>query len=306
MNSVLLFTIITLSTMGLIAAIILYFVAQKFKVYEDPRIDEVEDVLPSANCGGCGFPGCRNFAEALVKAESFDDLYCPVGGNEVMAQAAGILGKEAVEADPKVAVVRCSGSFEKRPRTNLYDGASNCTIVHNLYTGDTDCPFGCVGLGECVDACDFEAMYMDDKTGLPVIIDDKCVACGACVEACPRDIIELRKRNKKDRKIFVSCINEDKGGIAKKYCSVACTGCTKCFKICPFEAITMGTNLAFIDSEKCKLCRKCVAECPTNAIHEINFPPRRVKEEPKESVTGGETKTSSVIKKEISTKKSEE
>lgn len=172
MNSVLLFTIITLSTMGLIAAVILYFVAQKFKVYEDPRIDEVEDVLPSANCGGCGFPGCRNFAEALVKADSFDDLYCPVGGNEVMAQAAGILGKEAVEADPKVAVVRCSGSFESRPRTNLYDGASNCTIVHNLYTGDTDCPFGCVGLGECVDACDFDAMYMDEKTGLPVIIDE--------------------------------------------------------------------------------------------------------------------------------------
>jgi len=306
MNSVLLFTIITLSTMGLIAALILYFVAQKFKVYEDPRIDEVEDILPSANCGGCGFPGCRNFAEALVKADSFDDLYCPVGGNEVMAQAAGILGKEAVEADPKVAVLRCAGSFENRPRTNLYDGASNCTIVHNLYTGDTDCPFGCFGLGECVDACDFEAMYMDEKTGLPVIIDDKCVACGACVEACPRDIIELRKRNKKDRKIFVSCINEDKGGIAKKYCSVACTGCTKCFKICPFEAITMGTNLAFIDSEKCKLCRKCVVECPTNAIHEINFPPRRVKEEPKETVAGGETASSSGTKEEIPTKKSEE
>ncbi len=306
MNSVLLFTIITLSTMGLIAAVILYFVAQKFKVYEDPRIDEVEDVLPSANCGGCGFPGCRNFAEALVKADSFDDLYCPVGGNEVMAQAAGILGKEAVETDPKVAVVRCSGSFESRPRTNLYDGASNCTIVHNLYTGDTDCPFGCVGLGECVDACDFDAMYMDEKTGLPVIIDEKCVACGACVEACPRDIIELRKRNKKDRKIFVSCINEDKGGIAKKYCSVACTGCTKCFKICPFEAITMGTNLAFIDSEKCKLCRKCVAECPTNAIHEINFPPPRVKEEPKDTVDEGVVKDSSGKKEEISTKKSEE
>lgn len=132
------------------------------------------------------------------------------------------------------------------------------------------------------------------------------MACGACVEACPRDIIELRKRNKKDRKIFVSCINEDKGGIAKKYCSVACTGCTKCFKICPFEAITMGTNLAFIDSEKCKLCRKCVAECPTNAIHEINFPPPRVKEEPKDTVDEGVVKDSSGKKEEISTKKSEE
>ncbi len=279
MNSVLLFTIITLSVLGVAAALILYFVAQKFKVYEDPRIDEVEGVMPGANCGGCGFPGCRNFAEALVKADSFDDLFCPVGGNETMATAAGILGKEAVEADPLVAVVRCSGSFENRPRTNHYDGAKNCTIIHNLYTGDTDCPYGCLEHGECVDACDFDAMYMDETTGLPVILDDKCVACGACVEACPRDIIELRKRNKKDRKIFVSCINEDKGGLAKKYCSVACTGCTKCFKVCPFEAITMGNNLAFIDSEKCRLCRKCVPECPTNAIHEIHFPPRKVKEE---------------------------
>ncbi|MDX2442329.1 MAG: Fe-S cluster domain-containing protein [Bacteroidales bacterium] len=306
MNSVLLFTIITLSTMGLVAAVILYFVAQKFKVFEDPRIDEVEDVLPSANCGGCGFPGCRNFAEALVKADSFDDLYCPVGGNEVMAQAASILGKEAVEADPKVAVVRCSGSFENRPRTNLYDGAANCTVVHNLYTGDTDCPYGCLGLGECVDACDFEAMYMDEKTGLPVIIDDKCVACGACVEACPRNIIELRKKNKKDRKIFVSCINEDKGGVAKKYCSVACTGCTKCFKVCPFEAITMGNNLAFIDGDKCKLCRKCVVECPTNAIHELNFPPRRVKEEPKTEIVKEESNSTLAKEEKISEKKTKE
>ena len=287
MNSVLLFTIISLSLLGFVAALILYFFAQKFKVYEDPRIDEVEDALPSANCGGCGFPGCRNFAEACVKAETFDDLHCPVGGNEVMTTVAGILGKEAGETDPLVAVIRCNGSFENRPRTNVYDGVQNCTVVHNLYTGDTDCPYGCLGHGECVDACNFEAMYMDEKTGLPVIIDENCVACGACVEACPRDIIELRKRNKKDRKIFVSCINEEKGGIAKKYCSVACTGCTKCFKVCPYDAITMGNNLAFIDSEKCKLCRKCVVVCPTDAIHEINFPPRRVKEEEKVKETEG-------------------
>ena len=204
-----------------------------------------------------------------------------------MATVAGILGKEAGEMDPLVAVVRCNGSFENRPRTNVYDGVQNCTIVHNLYTGDTDCPYGCLWHGECVDACNFEAMYMDEKTGLPVIIDENCVACGACVEACPRDIIELRKRNKKDRKIFVSCINEEKGGIAKQYCSVACTGCTKCFKVCPYDAITIENNLAFIDSEKCKLCRKCVVVCPTDAIHEINFPPRRVKEEEKVEETGG-------------------
>jgi len=124
---------------------------------------------------------------------------------------------------------------------------------------------------------------MDTVTELPVVVDDKCTACGACVDACPRDIIELRKKNKKDRKIFVSCINEEKGGVAKKNCSVACIGCSKCFKVCPFEAITMENNKAFIDSDKCKLCRKCVPECPTDAILEINFPPKKEKKEPAEA-----------------------
>jgi len=279
MSSTVLFTIISLSVLGLSAALILYFVARKFKVYEDPRIDEVEQSLPGANCGGCGFAGCRNFAEALVKAESFDGLNCPVGGNETMSKAAGILGKEPVEVEPRVAVVRCNGTPEHRPRTTLYDGAPDCTIANNLYVGETDCAYGCLGLGECVEACDFSAMYMNSETGLPVIIDDNCVACGACVKACPRDIIELRKKAKKDRKIYVSCINEEKGGPARKACRVACIGCSKCFNVCTFDAIIMENNLAFIDSDKCKFCRKCEPECPTEAILELNFPPRILKEE---------------------------
>ncbi|MFP4487733.1 MAG: Fe-S cluster domain-containing protein [Bacteroidales bacterium] len=285
MNSVVLITIITLSLLGITAALILYFVAQRFKVYEDPRIDEVEEALPAANCGGCGFAGCRNFAEALVKSESFEGLNCPVGGAEVMARVAEILGREAPESEPRVAVLRCNGTPEHRKRTSIYEGARNCTIAHNLYTGESDCPYGCLGLGECVDACDFDAMYMDEETGLPVIIDDNCVACGACVKACPRNIIELRKKAKKDRKIYVSCVNEDKGGPARKACRVACIGCGKCEKVCNYDAITIKNNLAFIDSDKCKFCRKCEPVCPTNAILELNFPPRkeqRIKETEKE------------------------
>lgn len=279
MSSTVLITIISLSLLGVIAALILYYVAQKFKVYEDPRIDEVEQALPGANCGGCGFAGCRNFAEALVKAESFEGLNCPVGGSDTMNNAASILGRTAPEVDPKVAVLRCHGTPEFRSRTSTYDGPHNCTIAHNLYGGETDCPYGCLGLGECVDACDFGAMYMDEVTGLPVIIDEKCVACGACVKACPRNIIELRKKAKKDRKIYVSCVNKDKGGPARKACKVACIGCGKCQKVCEFDAITIENNLAYIDSEKCKFCRKCEPECPTQAILEINFPPRKTKEE---------------------------
>ena len=279
MSSTVLLTIISLSALGLVAALILYLVAQKFKVFEDPRIDLVEEVLPGANCGGCGFPGCRNFAEALVKAETFDGLNCPVGGSDTMTSAAEILGKEAVEVVPRVAVIRCNGTPEFRPRTSSYDGATGCTIANNLYGGETDCTFGCLGLGECVDACDFEAMYMDKETGLPVVIDDNCVACGACVKACPRDIIELRKKMKKDRKIYVSCVNQDKGGPARKACKVACISCSKCFNVCEYEAIIIANNLAFIDSDKCKFCRKCEPECPTKSIHELNFPPRKPKVE---------------------------
>lgn len=279
MSNIVIYTVVSLSAIGTAAAVILYFVAQKFKVYEDPRIDKVEAELPAANCGGCGYPGCRNFAEALVKSESMDGLFCPVGGNEVMATVAGILGREAIEQAATVAVIRCNGTPEFRPRTNSYDGAKTCTIIHNLYTGESGCPHGCLGCGDCVVVCDFDAIHMNPVTGLPEVVDDKCTACGACVKACPRDIIELRKKYPKDRKIFISCINEEKGGVARKNCSVACIGCGKCVKVCPFDAITMENNLAFIHSDLCRLCRKCAPECPTNAILEINFPPKKLKTE---------------------------
>lgn len=281
--NVVLITIISLGALGSLSAIILYFVAQKFKVFEDPRIDQVEEALPAANCGGCGFPGCRAFAEALVKADDISDLNCPVGGAETMSAAAAILGKEVAAAAPMVAVVRCNGTCENRPKLTQYDGAGSCTIAASLYGGETGCSYGCYGLGECVDACNFNAMYMDEETGLPVIIEDNCVSCGACVTACPKNIIELRKKGPKSRRIFVSCVNQDKGAPAKKACSVACIGCGKCVKACPFEAITLENNLAYIDYEKCKLCRKCVDVCPTHAIHELNFPPKKPKVEKSEA-----------------------
>ena len=287
MSSTILITIICLSVIALVSAVILYFVAQKFKVFEDPRIDEIQAVLPAANCGGCGFAGCRNFAEALVKADTFEGLNCPVGGAAIMGDAAKILGKEAPVVEPQVAILLCNGTPEFRPRTSLYNGANDCRIAHNLYLGDTDCSYGCLGLDDCVRACMFDAMYMDRVTGLPVIVDDKCVACGACVKACPRNIIELRKKARKDRKIYVACSNCDKGGPARRACKVACIACSKCFKVCEFGAVTIEDNLAYIDAAKCTFCRKCSPECPTNSILEINFPPRKPKVEViTETVTG--------------------
>jgi electron transport complex protein RnfB len=279
MSSTVLLTIISLTFLGSFSAIILYFIAQKFKVFEDPGIDEVQAILPAANCGACGFAGCRNFAEALAKADTLDGLNCPVGGMATMSLAAQILGKEAVSADPMVAVLLCNGTHVNRPRTSKYDGPADCKISHSLYTGETDCPYGCVGLGDCVKACSFNAMYMDSQTELPVIIDDKCVACGLCVKACPRKILELRKKAKKDRKIYVACANKDKGGLARKACKVACIACNKCLNVCEFGAIRIENNLAYIDALKCTFCRKCVAVCPTASIIELNFPPPRIKTE---------------------------
>ncbi len=296
MNSVIIYAVVSLVAIGAAAAVILYFVAQKFKVVEDPKIDEVDEVLPGANCGGCGYAGCRAFAEALVKAGNMEGFNCPVGGAEVMAQAGDVLGLTAEAKDPEIAVVRCFGTRTNAPSKVLYDGPKSCAFAHSLSSGESGCQNGCLGLGDCVASCNFDAIYIDDTTGLP-IVKDNCVACGACVTACPRNIIELRPRGKKDRRIFVSCINVEKGAPAKKNCSVACIGCSKCFKVCKFDAITIKNNLAYIDGDKCKLCRKCVPECPTGAIHELNFPIRKEKPVVKQNRTA-EPKEVKIIKPE--------
>lgn len=277
MNTVVI-TIISLSVIGSFSGFILYLIAQRFKVFEDPRIDDVEAVLPGANCGGCGYPGCRGFAENCVKAETLDALFCPVGGNVGMGKVAEALGKVAVLKDPSVAVIRCSGSPEHRARTIRYDSAATCEIASGLVSGDTACSYGCLGLGDCVVACTFNAIFMNPVTLLPEVIDEKCTSCGACVKACPKTIIELRRKSKKDRKVFVSCVNQDKGAAAKKACSVACIACKACVKVCEFDAITIENFLAYIDPVKCTLCRKCVTACPTDSILEINFPARKATE----------------------------
>ncbi|MDO5016732.1 MAG: Fe-S cluster domain-containing protein [Porphyromonas sp.] len=272
-------TIIFLAIVGALAAVLLFLVSKKFHVEEDPRIGLVNEALPGANCGGCGYPGCSGFARACVEAETMDGLFCTVGGNDTMLKVADLLGRAAVQAEPKIAVVRCNGTCEARPRLNQFDGAKSCAIAAATYGGETGCSFGCYGLGDCTLVCGFDAIHMNPETGLPEVDEDKCTACGACVKACPKMIIELRKKGPKSRRIYVSCVNKDKGGVAKKACNNACIGCSKCFKECPFDAITMGNNLAYIDHNKCRLCRKCVTVCPTGAIHELNFPPRKPKTE---------------------------
>lgn len=272
MNTII-FTIATLAILGLLLAIVLYIVAQKFKVEEDPRIDTVESLMPGANCGGCGKAGCRAFAEAAVK-EGVGSLFCPVGGNAVMQKVAEALGQTVEEKAPQVAVLRCSGSCDKRKKTSVYEGISTCASVAALYGGETDCAFGCLGKGDCEASCQFGAIKVNPETGLPEVDEEKCTACGACVKACPKQLLELRNKGPKGRRIWVACRNKDKGAPARKACLAACIGCGKCAKECAFGAITVENNLAYIDFTKCRMCRKCVAACPTGAIHGVNFPPR--------------------------------
>ena len=274
MNPILI-TVITLTAIGLLVAAILFLVAKKFKVEEDARIDDVEALLPGANCGGCGSAGCRDFATKLVSLDDLGDVQCPVGGSETMNKIAALLGKTAVAQAPKVAVVKCNGSCEVRPKTSNYEGYPSCKVKASLYSGDTGCRFGCLGCGDCTLACKFDAIKMDPETGLPMVDESKCTGCGACSKACPKGIIEMRPKGPRGLKVVVRCSNTDKGAVARKACKAACIGCAKCQKACPHDAIVVDNNLAYIDPAKCKLCTKCVDECPTGAIHKLNFPVKK-------------------------------
>ena len=277
MNNTLIFTIVVISAIGSISAVVLYFVSQKFKVFEDPRIDEVEILLPSSNCGNCGYAGCRAFAEACIAADTLSQLNCPVGGNDTMKAVAHYLKMDAVSLSPKTAVLLCNGSCELRPKTSKYEGVLTCAAATAVYGGETGCQFGCLGFGDCAAVCQFDALHMNPVTGLPEVDDVKCNGCGACIEACPKILLELRKQMPKYRKIYVACRNKDKGKAATRACKVACTGCKECQQVCNFEAITVEHNLAYIDFQKCTFCRKCVSVCPSHAILEINFPARKTK-----------------------------
>ena len=276
MNLVVL-SVIILGGLGIVSAVLLFFTAKHFKVKENPKISEIEEILPGANCGGCGKSGCRAFAKACVEAKSLEGLRCPLSSDDVMKNVAKIVGLASVApAMPKVAVLHCNGTCDNRPRKSYYDGPTSCHIEHSLYLGARGCAYGCLGCGDCVSACNFGAMMMNKRTGIVEIDTEKCVGCGACVKVCPRNLIELRNKGPRGMRVYVACKNKDKGALAMKECSVSCIGCGKCFKECAHGAIVMEDNLAYIDYEKCKLCKKCVDVCPRGSIHAVNFPIKKV------------------------------
>ena len=268
MSSLILINIITLGGIALFAAIVLYFVSQKFKVEQNPLVEEIDAELPQVNCGACGKAGCFAFASACVSAseEEFKNLYCVVGGAPVMKKIADRLGYEAVEKEDTIAVLRCQGTCQNAPDKVEYTGISSCRIAHGISSGRSGCPNGCLRLGDCVRACPFHAIHIDGTTGIPVVDEDKCTSCATCVAICPRGLYEIRPKGGAEGRIYVACRNQQKGAIARRNCKSACIACQKCAKICP--DITIENNLSYIPSNISvqQYGEQLATSCPTGAI----------------------------------------
>ncbi len=277
MENLILNSVLSLGATGLISASILFIAAKKFKVHEDPRIDQIDEILPAANCGGCGFAGCRQFAEACTKADDLNELLCPVGGSDMMQAVGKILGLEVEAKEKQIAVLRCNGSKANAPAKVKYDGSMSCKSAHSLFAGESGCQYGCLGLGDCTVVCNFDALYVDQETGLPVVDTEKCTACGACVKACPRNLFELRPEGPNGQRVFVACMNKEKGAQARKNCKVACIGCMKCTKVTESTSVSVTNFLSYIDTnvDPIKDGAELVACCPTNAILGINIQPKK-------------------------------
>jgi RnfABCDGE-type electron transport complex B subunit len=245
---------------ALISASGLLVASKKFYVFEDPRIEQVNEMLPAANCGGCGFAGCQAFAEHLVTNED-TDANCPVASGEEMQSILAFLGREAEMAERIVASLMCNGTHDHSKLQMEYTGIEDCWAATLVTDSTKSCAFSCIGLSSCVRACNFDAMKIED--GIVVIDDEKCTGCGMCIPTCPKNILHMRPYAKNTT---VTCFNTDRGADARKACSVACIGCMKCEKVCEHDAIHVKDFLAKIDYQKCTNCGDCVEACPTNAI----------------------------------------
>ena len=264
------------SILGLVFAISLVAASKKFHVDENPKIEKISELLPGANCGACGYAGCAAYAKAII-AENAEISLCIPGGEDTLHKIASLLGRDAVSSARTTARLLCQGAKCGVKNKFIYTGSRDCASAHLLLGGPKDCSYGCLGFGDCMRVCPFAAITIDKK-GLVIISEEKCKACGNCVKACPKKIIEIipsviqAENKKKERKFFyVACRSFDKGGIARKKCSLACIGCMKCVQECKFDAIKVENNCAKIDYTKCTNCTKCFKICPTDSIISLNL-----------------------------------
>lgn len=254
--------ILILGGVGLVFGIFIALANKRLWVWEDPRIDIVTQMLPNANCGACGLPGCRAFAEQAV-AGTVTPAQCTVSGAIARDQIAGFLGVAAGEAVRNVARLLCAGGSDVSGYQAEYRGLPSCAAAAAVAGGGKGCAWGCLGLADCERACDFDAIHMSD-TGLPVVDIDKCTACGDCVTACPKMLFELRPEN---AGLLVQCRNLIGGDNALDECKVACTACGKCVQDAAPGLISVTSGVAVIAYEKIALAdARAVERCPTGAI----------------------------------------
>ncbi len=246
------------STLGVILAI----ANSKLKVFEDPRIDKVQDLLPGTNCGACSLPGCRLFAEMAVAGE-IQPSECRVGGPDTASNVADYLGVDAGEVDKEVSRLLCAGGSNVAIQTADYVGFPSCRAASAVAGGGKGCRYGCLGFGDCQVVCDFDAIIMS-PTKLPIISAEKCTSCGDCVEICPKDILELRPIK---QHLLVQCKSELEGDEILALCKVACTACGKCVADAPQGLLKMKKNLPVINDELLHLQdADALKRCPTDAI----------------------------------------
>ncbi len=251
-----------MALLGIVLASALAVANKWLFVFEDPRIDQVEDLLPHANCGACGTPGCRPFAEKLVKGE-VDPGLCTVNSKDQNQVIAGFLGVEMGKHERRVARLACAGGTHVAYIRASYAGLKSCRAAALVSGGGKGCSWGCLGVGDCADVCDFDAIVMDEH-GLPQVIDDACTACGDCVEVCPKDLFSIHPVS---HRLWVACKNQAMGEEAEAQCEVICTACGRCAADSPEGLIEMENNLAVVDYAKNSLAsRVAIERCPTGAI----------------------------------------
>lgn len=257
--------LLTLGGLTFLLAGMLAIANQKLYVYEDPRIDEVEDRLPKANCGACGYPGCRPFAEALVSGEAMPSK-CTVSDDAGRQSIAQYLGVSVGDMNKQVARLACAGGTNVARQQAQYKGLASCRAAALVSGGGKGCSWGCLGFGDCEISCDFDAIRMD-AYGLPVVDVDKCTACGDCVEVCPKELFSLQPL---DQRLWVACKNEEAGQEILEECQVACYACGKCAMDAPDGLISMTLNLPVIDYRQNHYTKEPIQRCPTGAIGWLN------------------------------------
>jgi Na+-translocating ferredoxin:NAD+ oxidoreductase RNF subunit RnfB len=261
---------IVLGSVGLAFGLLLSAAGKAFAVETDPRIHEVEEVLPKGQCGACGYAGCQGYAEAVVKNPEVPTNLCIPGKDETARRVAEITGKNAAAAEKRVASIRCAGSHTNSVRVYKYKGIQGCVSANMFQGGNKACKYGCLGFGTCVKSCPFGAMRMSPE-GLPVVNAEKCTGCGKCQTMCPRGVISLIPP---EAKVRVNCSSHDKGSLSRQYCKVSCIGCKLCEKSCPHGAVKVENNLAVVNKALCiEVCESpvCYAKCPTKAIKPVVF-----------------------------------